>query len=274
MKLDISKMEFSKTDMKNNLKIPSRLTPELGYLVGIHIGDGSMNIYRRKDGYNSHLIGYSGHLIDEEEFHLKIIGPIFRKLFNKKINLRFDRRKNHSCIYSYTNSKGLITFFNRVIGIPLGPKKDIHIPEIIKNSNRKIRKEFIKWLGDTEFSLVFKKRYRDKHYYPVINFSTQSKKLQKDVIEILKELGFSPYFISDYKRYRNGKRLFINMIGLNGKNNMNLWMKEIGFNSTKHLTKYQVWKKFGFCPSKTNILERQKILKGEMDINSFYGAVA
>ena len=270
MKLNISKVEFSKTDIKNNLKIPSTLTSELSYLIGIHVGDGTMNIYRRKDGFNSHPISYSGHLIDEKDFHIKIIKPLFKKLFNKRISFRYDRRKNHSCINSYTNSKGIITFLNRVVGIPLGPKKDINIPEIIKESNRKIKKEFLKGLGDTEFSLVFKKRYRDKHYYPVISLSTQSKNLQKDVIEILRELEFNPWHISEYPTYRNGKQLFTNQINLNGLGNLNLWMKEIGFNSTKHITKYKIWKKYGFCPSKTNIIERQNILKGKVDINSFY----
>ncbi len=274
MKLDISKVEFSRTDIKKDLKIPSTLTPELSYLIGIHIGDGTMNIYRRNDGFNGHPIGYSGHLIDEKEFHIKIIKPIFKGLFNREINIRFDRRKNHSCIHSYTNSKGIITFFNRVIGIPLGSKKDIHIPEIIRKSNMRIKREFIKGLGDTEFSLVFKRRYRNKHYYPVISFSTQSKNLQKEVIDILTEMRFNPRHISEYPTFRNGKQLFINQINLNGLDNLNQWMKKIGFNSTKHMTKYQIWKKHGFCPSKTNILERQKILKGEIDINSFYGAVA
>ncbi len=271
MKLDTSKVEFSKTDVKNNLKIPSTLTPELSYLIGIHVGDGTMNIYRRKDGFNGYPIGYSGHLIDEKEFHIRMIKPLFKKLFNKSIRIRFDRRKNHSCINSYVNSKGIITFFNRVIGLPLGSKRDIHIPEIIKQSSKKIKKEFIKGIGDTEFSLVFKKRYKNKHYYPVISFSTQSKNLQKDIIEILTELGFNLWYISEYPTSRNGKPLFTNQINLNGVGNLNLWMKEIGFNSTKHLTKYNVWKKYGVCPSKTNILQRQKILKGEIDINSFKG---
>lgn len=270
MKLDISKVEFSKKDIKDNLKIPSILTPELSYLIGIHIGDGTMNIYRRNDGFNGHPIGYYGHLIDEREFHFKIIKPLFKKLFNKSLSIRFDRRKNHSCINSYTNSKGIITFFNRVIEIPLGSKRDIHIPKIIKQSSKEIKKEFIKGLGDTEFSLVFKKRHKNKHYYPVISLSTQSKNLQKDIVGILRGLGFNPWYISEYPTSRNGKQLFTNQINLNGLDNLNLWMKEIGFNSTKHTTKYKIWKKYGFCPSKTNILQRQKILKGEIDINSFY----
>ena len=68
MKFDLSKVEFSKKDINKNLKIPLTLTPELSYLIGIHIGDGTMNIYKRDDGFNGYPIGYSGHLIDEKEF--------------------------------------------------------------------------------------------------------------------------------------------------------------------------------------------------------------
>jgi len=42
----------------------------------------------------------------------------------------------------------------------------------------------------------------------------------------------------------------------------------------KHLTKYEIGKKYGFCPPNTTILERRNILKGVIDINSYYGAVA
>lgn len=69
--------------------------------------------------------------------------------------------------------------------------------------------------------------------------------------------------------------MLINIINLNGLSNLNLWFKEIGFNSSKHLTKYEIWKRFGFCPPNTNIIERRNILKGKININSYYqGPVA
>ncbi|MBI2148125.1 hypothetical protein HYU23_00445 [Candidatus Woesearchaeota archaeon] len=55
-----------------------------------------------------------------------------------------------------------------------------------------------------------------------------------------------------------------------GKEQLELWMKLTGFNSRKHLTKYLVWKKFGFCPHYTNLPQRELILKGELDPYSFY----
>tara|TARA_Y100000310_G_scaffold231700_1_gene234351 strand:- start:44061 stop:44879 length:819 start_codon:yes stop_codon:yes gene_type:complete len=272
MKLDLSKVEFSPKDIRNEIKLPTKLTSDLAYLMGLHLGDGSMNMYKRKT--IDYLISYTGHLIDEEEFHMKIIRTLFKKLFNKKTKLILDKRKNHSSLKTYFRSKAILTFFNKSLKLPLGSKKGCKIPKIILNSNIKIKKYFLKGLADTEFCLTFKKRYRQKHYYPAITFATESEFMHKSVVDLLKELHFGLYSLKNYITYRKGKKLKINTVDLNGLSNLNLWFKEIGFNSTKHLTKYQVWKKFGFCPPDTNIIERRNILKGKTDINSYYGLVA
>ena len=38
----------------------------------------------------------------------------------------------------------------------------------------------------------------------------------------------------------------------------------------KHITKYLIWRKFGFCPSKTTIEQRKQILKNKLDPYIFY----
>jgi hypothetical protein len=48
------------------------------------------------------------------------------------------------------------------------------------------------------------------------------------------------------------------------------WMSEIGFHSSKHLTKYSLWKKYGFCPAKTSTPERILMLEGKLDPHSWY----
>ncbi|MFH1445685.1 MAG: hypothetical protein ABIF08_04395 [Nanoarchaeota archaeon] len=45
------------------------------------------------------------------------------------------------------------------------------------------------------------------------------------------------------------------------KNDVDRWINEISFNNPKHKTKIAVWKKLGYCPPKTTILERKSILK-------------
>jgi hypothetical protein len=267
VKFDTSNVEFSEKDIKNHIRIPKHLTPELAYLIGVHVGDGCMTFDKEK---NDRYISYTGHIIDEREFHQTIIKNAFEILFNKETKITFDRRENHSCIRTYLRSKAIFTFFNKIIKIPVGSKRDIDVPDIIKNSDTMIKREFLRGLADTDFSLALKKRYRQKHYYPTISFSSQSKYLVRTVKNFLSELGFKSSTSYNLKSVRNGKIHTINHVNIYGKRNLSLWFNEIGFNSTKHLTKYEVWKKFGFCPPNTDITERRKILKGEIDVNSYY----
>ena len=38
---------FSSKDKLRKLKIPNKMTPKLAEEIGIHLGDGSMNIYEK-----------------------------------------------------------------------------------------------------------------------------------------------------------------------------------------------------------------------------------
>src|SRR3989344_3994087 len=47
MKFDLTKVEYSRNDIRHGIKIPEYLTPELAYFLGFHVGDGYMKIVRR-----------------------------------------------------------------------------------------------------------------------------------------------------------------------------------------------------------------------------------
>lgn len=264
MELDNSKVEFSKVDLKQGVRIPSNITPELAYFVGLHIGDGSMNIYK-----HDHYMNISGHLIDEYDFYKSRLIPLTEGLFNKKVYFKKRVKKGHSMIRIQYRSKAILTFLNKTLGLPLGPKNRCEIPkEILKD--RDLVKQFIKGLADTEFSLAFKRRHKNRHYYPVITYCTKDLFLIKKVYNLLKELGFSLHISYNVKSKSRDKIFIRHQLDLNGVKNLDLWMKEIGFNSSKHITKYLVWRKFGYCPSNTNIHQREAILKGKLDINKAY----
>ena len=59
-------------------------------------------------------------------------------------------------------------------------------------------------------------------------------------------------------------------IMIRGENNIESWMKVIGFNNTSKKIKYKVWKKFGFCPSNSNIEDRKLFLEGKLNPEDFY----
>lgn len=259
MRLNLSNVQFSKKDIRLDIKLPKYLTAELAYLIGVHIGDGTLV---SKPNECHYVIGYTGHLIDEYYYHKNVLIPLIKKLFNKKVHAVEDKRERKTSVRTYFNSKAIFTFLSNVIKLPIGDKSNCTIPYIIKISNREVKINFIKGLADTDGTLVFKKRYRKLHYYPTISLASKSRTLIKEVNNILKKEGFSTSFKLDYlvydrKRNVNYIRSFVE---LNGLDNLNLWMDKIGFKSEKHLTKYEVWKKLGYCPANTNINQRIEIL--------------
>ena len=272
MKLDIPKIDFNKSDINRKVTIPTKMTQKLAYFIGVHVGDGCLNAYKRKTcntiDYN---VEYYGHEIDEAEFHKDYIAPLIKDLFNIKV---WVYAGNKTTIRTSFRSKAVFYFLNRVIGLPAGSKRDMNVPSLIKSSNFRIKKAFLKGLTDTDGCISFKKRYKRRNYYPSIGINSQSKSLIIFVKFILDNLKINSCVCYNLRNYRNGKVNFEHQIDISGRKNLDIWMDKIGFNSSKHLTKYDVWKKFGFCPPNTNIIERRKILKGVVDINSYYGPVA
>lgn len=110
------------------------------------------------------------------------------------------------------------------------------------------------------------------HYYPTIGLTSKSDILIKEVNDILEAMNFKTsvrYNVENYDK-RTNQTYTKSTLELNGVENLNLWIDKIGFNSSKHLTKHILWKKYGFCPANTNIKQRLDILNDKIDISSFY----
>jgi len=242
MKLDISKVEFCRNDIKRKLKLPEKLTPELAEDIGIMVGDGNVCHYI----CGNFEVAVTGHMITDNVFLSKYVKQLKYNLFNLEFNFRL-RPYINTCVLT-TYSVGLLTFYNKAIGLPLGPKKDINIPDIIMNSNIEIKRAFLRGLADTDMTLTFRKKHKDVLYYPAIKIATSSKPLVLDVKKLVEELGFKASICCDRKTYHNKtKKTYItNELFLYGKNNLKKWVNEIGFNNPKNILRYSLWKKQGF----------------------------
>lgn len=236
--LDISKVNYSLVDIKKNIKLPAKLTPELAEEIGIHYGDGFLSVKR----YDYRL---KGNINDEIEYYKNYIKPLFKKLFNINVNLK----KFDSTFGFEISSKALWEFKTKVIGIKPGNKKDLCVPERLKINNQKILCAFIRGLFDTDGSLYFKSRYGYKNYYPTITISLYSKNLIIEMGEILKMLGFNPsiYLNDDYPR-----------ISLNGIGSLKRYEKMIGWSSQKNLNKLNDWKnRYSQLNNMADVAQRQ-----------------
>ena len=264
MKLDLSKVQFSKYDISHNVKIPRKLTPDLAYFSGIHFGDGNIGNYKK----HYYSLEYSGHIIDEYEFYTVYFKKLFKSVFNKDLRVYEKYKDKGDYLNLCTQSKAIFTFLKNSIGLPVGKKVNWPLPKLIIES--RYRRAFIRGLADSDFCLSFKKRDKELHYYPTISIRSSSKIMIMQLDKLLKDIGFKTNTLFDFISKRYEKSHVGHQLEINGTEQQDFWIEKIGFNSRKHLTKYYIWEKFGFCPPQTTLPQRELILEGQLNPYNFY----
>lgn len=84
-----------------HVKIPSEITLDVAYETGVHIGDGSMGIYKR-DHKIDYEISYYGHATHDWPFFTDVLSPLLwdlygiqtmpRKASNENTCINLDRK--------------------------------------------------------------------------------------------------------------------------------------------------------------------------------------
>ncbi|MCX6815480.1 MAG: hypothetical protein NT120_01330 [Candidatus Aenigmarchaeota archaeon] len=234
------------------MKIPGILDDKLSEDIGIHIGDGC--ITRNNTGYE---ITYSMNAVEDLEYS-KFVLNLKKILFNIDFKTRIIKENE---IRFNTYSKTLARFYNEIFNIPLGPKTNIKIPEIIENTPV-LLKSCLRGIIDTDFSLAFKNRGKRKNFYPVLMASFGNKIIMESVKRAFDSLGFkTSSFVAKKYDKRYNKSSFGYQITLNGKDNIELWWKLIGSHNPRLMTRYSTWKKFGHVSPHLSIKERIEMLK-------------
>ncbi len=199
------------------------LNQNVAELVGALIGDGY--IYRNNRKYQ---IGFVGHPITDKEYfeHLRVL---ILKEWNKEAKPVMRERALRMVI----NSKEIVNFLIEDLLIPYGKikSKTVIIPEQIKN-NWDLAKHTIRGIADTDGSVFAVPKPRVKKY-PSIEITTISKILAEQTKAILEERGFRVAKIWQFKSKFKSK--FSENVGyrfgLNGKENVEKWVNEIGFSN-------------------------------------------
>ncbi|MDP7323384.1 MAG: LAGLIDADG family homing endonuclease [Candidatus Woesearchaeota archaeon] len=195
--------------------------------TGIHVGDGSMNIYNN----NQHLYTVACHKMEEKNYMDHYVLPLIKRIYKKEPKPRYWSQGSYGFRIC---SKDIITFKKEKLGLPLGKKINIEIPRIIKR-NTNLMRHFLRGLFDTDGSLTL--TAQNNTIYPRIYFSNISKKLVKQVQEFLSNEGYKVQtwkITYDHKPWNDTYKLSVNSEIM-----LNKWVKEIGFSNTKHLIKLQ-----------------------------------
>jgi len=242
------------------------LTPELAEICGIHAGDGYLRMRKQNKGE----IDISGHL-EEKDYYYNHVIPLFNKVFNLNIKGRYFSRGSYGFVIY---NKKVAQLLNE-LGFPFGNKsKIVEVPKQILESNEKILyTRFLRGLFDTDGCLYFQNRktgknyteFKRKHnYYPIISLTSVSKLLMESIGFMLKELGLKHFAYGHQpKNLRDSYRY---VIIISGVKRLQRWMELIGIKNSVKLTRYLVWKKFGFCPPHTSLEQRKDLLKDKLNI--------
>lgn len=211
IKFNFPTIFFSNNDIKRKIILPSELTPFLAEEIGAHIGDGTLS---KKKYYFSIRSDKR-----EEGYFTKFLFQVYKKLFNINLDLL---KRQQICGFEL-GSRAIYEFKNKVIGLPIGEKKDrIKVPScIIKSKNKEIFYSFLRGIFDTDGCITFR-----HGRYPLISIQISSQ-------ELINKLGFMLFKLG-FLFYKSGYT-----IRISGPVMVEKWIKEIGSHNPKHINKFK-----------------------------------
>lgn len=178
------------------------------------------------------------------------------------------------------HSKELIQRFLN-LGIPKGKKSlTAQIPQWIFRSNNAIKSSFIRGLFDADGGISCQKDYtkyasdfNSKYHTKIrLRFTSISYKLQEQVLELLDSLGYQCRLRSLRNRAtpKRPNNKDVHIIAMDKLKDINNFFNNLIPSNQKHITKYNIWKQFGFCPPDTTLRQRMDILKKKISPYGLY----
>ena len=218
---------FNVTSLNDNEKF--------ALFYGIMLGDGCLSRYATKDERERFAVSITGCAKDDRPFYEKVIVPLLKSFGRKSITIK--ERKDCGAIELNFPDKLL---FDRIksFGFTVGKKGiDIVIPRYFYDN--KLVKFVVAGFMATDGSLVLTKN--PNKYYPRIEGNSISSKLIRQITDYLLSIGMNGSF---YIAKRKNLGLSYNIqqqyrFQFNGKDNLLLFEKLIGFVNPKHQKKFQ-----------------------------------
>ena len=243
-----------------------QISKEVAEIAGIFTADGCLQ---------PKYLCIWGHISEDKPYFDLTLKKLFKKAFKLDINVH--EKRSNSVYGFYLCDKKVINYFKNYLGFPIGSKTyTVRVPAKIRNSNsKKVITSFIRGFCDGDGCLSFDKRrgnysniLKVLHTYPRIQLKSVSQRLIEDISRMLKFLGIK-HSLYRIRSNKLSERDSFN-IQILGKENLQKWIKIIGFSNPVHQTKYEIFKKYAFVPVKINLNQRIKILAGELDPWLFY----
>ncbi len=201
--------------------INPKINIELAELIGIILGDGSINIYPKINNWRLKITLDS---IKDIEY-VNYIKNLIYNIFKEKVIIRF--RKNENTVDIFLFKRDIIRYFLK-IGLKKSPKWErAIIPK--QFLTKELEKYVLRGLFDTDGSLVITNN--NGTVYPRLEVKICPSPMQNQFINILKRNNFN---FGVYNIRKGQVR-----IQMNGQKELKKWCELIGFSNNKHIRKFE-----------------------------------
>lgn len=154
---------------------------EFAEICGIHAGDGWLSSSINEIGFGTS---------NKEKQYFEYVKTLYSEFFKISIPRVLNRSKYNLLEFRIQSKKIQSCFLDA--GFVRGPKLDsLRVPEFIFK-DQECMKLFLKGLMDTDGSVYWRKS--GKYYYLIICFNTSSEFFGKEILSLLKQLGYNPQF--------------------------------------------------------------------------------
>jgi hypothetical protein len=232
--------------------------------LGVHFGNGSLFDDRR---WNKAGFDIYGNLYDDQpylEFH---VSRLIEDAFGVKPRTYVHPRS--ATLILRTLSEDALQA-KKEVGLRPGKKIHLRLPDSLQTpKSGEAIVPFLRGLFDIEGTLRFRKQFRDRHYYPVLECEMGDPHFVKTLYRNLTKLGLPAVFRVKCPRTEPPRRAK-GAVYISGWKGIDAWLGKFGFANAKHASKLLVAEMFGFCPTHTSLDERLAIIAGEIDPTTFY----
>ena len=202
------------------------ISKDLSEIFGIILGDGHLSEIKNGSKIRVYCIRISGNYKTDKEYMFNYVPNLFKKVFNKTGSI-LKTKDNNGCYFTIYGKK--IVEFMKINGFKPGNKikNKQRMPNWIKE-DRSFLKYCIRGLIDTDGSIhLISKNNKNLR----IDFTSYIPELLEDVRSGLIKLGFNP------SKIISNKHIF-----LSRKEEIEKYVKEVGFGNSKNLNRYYCFK--------------------------------
>ena len=197
--------------------------------TGMHIGDGSMNFYAN-NGRNRGLFQLRGHISDDKEYYEDHIKTLYKELYGISVSIR---RMPSTGVLGFQLWSDELVDFKGKLGLPLGKKGDIKIPEIFF-TKKDTKTAIIRGIFDTD-GCVYLERKRGK-IYPRVEIRTISTPLAEQLMKIMTGLNIRATRYKTIRKNKNWRDVWC--INVRGFTEVREFFTKVKPKNPKHLNKF------------------------------------